>query len=448
MAALPGDEDFVVSDDGSLHEAIVAFRALRPLVLRVDLARREADELSELTSAVRSAQQAVELMLVEIGMAADAQAQRSQGRGAHATLLGDGSVVRGRTARCEVDRSRLAAEFDKVARALRNGRIGAAQVDAITRAASRLESEERQRLNTDAIVAAAASQPVDVFARTVHREVDRLHGDHGLGETKTNQARSRWKHWFDDRTGMGHVHGEFDAERYEAIIGSVEAELTRLANHGGVNKNANVAAEAAFRLLTGSPSGRPSVGRPHLNVVIDWETFAHGPHKQTLSETDGGRRLPPESVARLACDAVVQRVVLDNRGLPINVGRKHRTATDAQWQAVRAIYRTCAWDGCDHPLARCQLHHLHEWTDGGLTDLCNLVPLCSRHHHAVHEGGWTIKLHATDRRLDIHSPDGRLQATTRPDRTAIPEGPVRPRSRSSPGPRSRRRRQPAQPAAP
>jgi len=30
------------------------------------------------------------------------------------------------------------------------------------------------------------------------------------------------------------------------------------------------------------------------------------------------------------------------------------------------------------------------WTNGGLTELHNLILLCSFHHHVVHEGGWNI----------------------------------------------------------
>jgi hypothetical protein len=30
------------------------------------------------------------------------------------------------------------------------------------------------------------------------------------------------------------------------------------------------------------------------------------------------------------------------------------------------------------------------WADGGLTELDNLVLLCSRHHHFVHEEHWQI----------------------------------------------------------
>ena len=37
------------------------------------------------------------------------------------------------------------------------------------------------------------------------------------------------------------------------------------------------------------------------------------------------------------------------------------------------------------------------------------MPLCSRHHHVVHEGGWTLKL-ALDRTLTITQPDGTIYA--------------------------------------
>ncbi|MDH3294336.1 MAG: HNH endonuclease, partial [Acidimicrobiia bacterium] len=143
-----------------------------------------------------------------------------------------------------------------------------------------------------------------------------------------------------------------------------------------------------------------------------------GAHEDSLRETAAGVPLPPESIARLACDAVLQRVVVDANGIPVDVGRKSRTATDTQWHAMRARYRTCAWKGCDRPLAWCQAHHVHEWEHGGSTDLCNLLPLCSRHHHAVHEGGWTVKLCPHTRQLDIYDPDNTLWATTNPDRPA------------------------------
>ncbi len=427
---------------------IDACRALRPLARRVDLTGNTSDELAELTAAIRSAQQSLDVILVEIAMVAEAQAQECRGRGAHATLLGDGAHVQGRTARCEARRSQLATEFSAIAGALRSGDVSTAHVDAIVRAVDSLDDEQRSRVDMDAIVAMARAQPIDLFCRTIRREIDRIRGDHGLGTTRNDQARSRWTHWFDDRTGMGHVHGEFDAERYESIVGSVEAKLTRLANDGGFTKNANLAATAAFNLLTGNGGRRSGTGRPLLSVLVDWKTLTEGPHPLTLSETAAGWPLPPASAARLACDAILQRLVIDEHGVPINVGRKHRTATDAQWQAAKAMYRTCVWQGCDQPLARCQLHHLHEWSDGGSTDLCNLVPVCGQHHHAVHEGGWSLKLHSVDRRLDIHSPDGRLEATTHPDRLLDQRRGPNVTVRDGPTHRSPRGRRTAQPAAP
>ncbi len=401
--------------DCSVASAIERFGSLLPLVVGVDIGRCGDEELAALTASVREGQQALDVLLMRIAVVAEQRAQDGTGRGAHGTLLGDGRSIRGRAARQEAARAKAAAELSKVGEAMMAGCIGAEQVDAITRASRSLTAAERDLLNTDDLIDAAITMPADLFARHVRRMVDEIKGDHGLGDTKSKRERSSWNHWFDERSGMGHVHGEFDPERYEEIISSVEAELTRLANHGGVSKGHRLAADAAHALLTGSSTSGAS-GRPRLSVVVDWETLMGRPHAGSIRETADGHDLPLESISRLACDAVLQRVVLDTSGVPINVGRTYRTATDAQWQAIRATYRTCAWAGCDAPLAWCQLHHVHEWEHGGATDLCNLIPLCSRHHHSVHEGGWSVNLNADDRRLDIVTPDGRHFATTRPDR--------------------------------
>jgi hypothetical protein len=57
---------------------------------------------------------------------------------------------------------------------------------------------------------------------------------------------------------------------------------------------------------------------------------------------------------------------------------------------------------------RTHAHHLIHWTDGGPTNRDNLVCLCSRHHHLVHEGNDTI----------TRQSDGHLHVT-RPDRTEL-----------------------------
>jgi len=73
---------------------------------------------------------------------------------------------------------------------------------------------------------------------------------------------------------------------------------------------------------------------------------------------------------------------------------------------LRAMYRTCGFPGCAVRFGDCDVHHVVEWVrDRGPTDLANLLPLCSTHHHLVHEGGWRLDLHA-DRRLVVRRPDG------------------------------------------
>ena len=407
---------FVFPGCVSVADAVEAFASLATVVSGLDVMGLEPSELRSLTAGVRDGQATLDRLLIRIGVAADVHDDEHRGRGAQGTLLGDGSRVRGHTARKEAARARTARAMNHVSDAVDEGRIGAAQVDAITNAAAGLTPEQQQELNTPEMIDAAAEMPADTFARVVRDEVERIKGDHGLADTVKRRNESRWKQWVDENTGMHKIFAEFDPERGEAISNAVQAQLTRLANEGGLTKDAGLAAEAAFQLLTGRATG--SLGVPHISVIVDRQTMSHGSHDDSVRETVGGALLPPESVARLACNAVIQKVVVDERGLPVDVGRKHRTATDAQWLATKAIYRSCAWDGCERPLAWCQLHHIHEWEHGGATDLCNLIPLCNRHHHAVHEGQWSVKLDPDTRRLDIYDPrpDPLRQHLARPGR--------------------------------
>jgi hypothetical protein len=69
----------------------------------------------------------------------------------------------------------------------------------------------------------------------------------------------------------------------------------------------------------------------------------------------------------------------------------------------------------------CDIHHVIHWTRDGVTDLKNLIPLCSLHHHLVHEGGWTLTLQP-DRTITLIRPDGStaFEGRTTKQRPAAP----------------------------
>jgi len=50
----------------------------------------------------------------------------------------------------------------------------------------------------------------------------------------------------------------------------------------------------------------------------------------------------------------------------------------------------CAVPGCDVDASRCEAHHITYWEHHGETSVSNMVLLCSKHHHMVHEGRWRI----------------------------------------------------------
>jgi hypothetical protein len=124
-----------------------------------------------------------------------------------------------------------------------------------------------------------------------------------------------------------------------------------------------------------------------IGVTVQYEDLIA--NQRTLVTTDLGSVITGEAVCRLACDAGIHRMVIRGVSEFLDVGRKTRTWTTAQRRAIRARHNfRCAAQGCNRRIT--QIHHIHWWEDGGVTSIDNGVPLCSYHHHLVHEGGWTI----------------------------------------------------------
>jgi hypothetical protein len=152
-----------------------------------------------------------------------------------------------------------------------------------------------------------------------------------------------------------------------------------------------------------------------ITVIVDYQTaITGGFHDHSVCETSDGAVLPPASVQRLLCNGRVTPVIMDANGNPFNLGRSVRHANRHQRRALRAIYRSCGFPGCDVGFWKCEIHHILPWELGGTTDLANMLPICSRHHHVIHEGGWQLHL-APDRTLTITQPNGQVYGTATPD---------------------------------
>jgi hypothetical protein len=159
----------------------------------------------------------------------------------------------------------------------------------------------------------------------------------------------------------------------------------------------------ALVALTEAKHGHPGVAE--VIVVVDADTVDTGHHDHCVIRHQHDVELPVASIRRLLCTGVVTPVTVRD-GVVLDVGRTRRLATRAQRRALRVMHPTCAIPGCSVPYDHCQPHHIHWWRHGGTTDLANLVMVCSRHHHRVHDHGWQLHLDPTTRRLTVTLPDG------------------------------------------
>ncbi|MEM7337827.1 MAG: DUF222 domain-containing protein [Actinomycetota bacterium] len=392
-----------------------------------------SDALCAVLGSARQVQAHLDALITSIGIEADRLAASGRSAPAAELLLGRGEVRAG-TARQEAAHAEVAGWMPGVASALRSGGIGAAHLDSLARHTKRLDPEHRAALPVGSLLIDAARLPADTFDAVVRRAVQAV--DVGAAQRSANENRqaSEFRHWADERTGMGRFSGALDPERYEIFAAAIERRAAHLAatSDEASALGPNLAAAALVDLVTASATATDGSGRSpaRLSVVVGVEALAEiragscGDGTPS-ARTGAGRAVTDAAVQRLLCDAELRRVVLDERGVPIDVGRSRRTASDAQWTALRAIHTTCGWPGCRRPIDHCQVHHVQPWACGGATDLANLLPLCSEHHHRVHEGGWTMQL-SPDRVVRVTRPDGAAHHVGRTDLQASAPAPVRP----------------------
>ncbi len=319
------------------------------------------------------------------------------------------------------DRARTADAIPEIAAVLADGQTSGGHIDVVSRALRQLSLPQRNQLaqRGDVLAAAASQLTRDEFARTVRAEVRRIHVDDGIDRLQQQRRNTSLRTWTDKDTGMWCLRGEFDPETGALLAGRLRNTVEALFHDQQPDtcpadpllKQHHLRALALDALTQGRGAG--SSGRIDMSVLIDAETLLNGEHGNSIVDFGLDVELPVETLRRWACLADITPIIVGADGVSLYLGRERRIANRAQRRALRGMYRCCAIPGCTVVFDNCEIHHIIWFRNGGMSDIDNFAPLCNKHHHLVHEGGWNLAL--DDRRnLTITYPDGSIMTTGPP----------------------------------
>ena len=330
-----------------------------------------------------------------------------------------------RAAKKALQRNETVAETPALGKALAAGQVSGEHVDAAGAVLRNTDGSKRGELakRIDALVDVATKTSAEEFGRRVREEQRKLDEDGGDERLARQQRAIRFNHRVDAASGMIEFWGKLDPLRGMRLLNRLKAQMGELfadkrpdgCPSDSLEKNRYLQALALLDLCEGR--GSPLGGRPEVIVVVDTRGEGEGP------TVDWGIpvELPVSVLTEMVAGADVRTVVVRNGAIVhapgrLDLGRATRLASAAQRRALRAIYPTCAIPDCPVSFDHCKVHHVRWWRHGGRTDLDNLLPVCVRHHTAIHDEGWVAEL-ASDRTLVVTLPDGEVMTTGPPRRS-------------------------------
>jgi hypothetical protein len=140
--------------------------------------------------------------------------------------------------------------------------------------------------------------------------------------------------------------------------------------------------------------------------VVDLTLMWTPDRPDILQDLSGQFKLVFDRYRELFCDPLITPLTLSINGVPLDLGRGERLANRAQRRALSHRDGGCVFPGCDAPPTWCDVHHVHFWQHGGLTDLANMAMVCRYHHGVTHRRGWAM-IATDDQRFVWTTPEGR-----------------------------------------
>ena len=299
------------------------------------------------------------------------------------TVLREDGLRSRRRARSEVETAVELSGLPETSDGLRKGEISYENARIIAKAFQRGEIDETE------LGDAARTQSPDKFAGTVRKHEQQRSEDDGMARLEFQRSRRFAKIKTDVDDGMTVLYGRFDpitGSRIETVLSRKMDELWRQEDPRNRATPGQRMADALEILLTRPGDDGDRSQRTRLLLIAEYDAVTKALRKARLAD---GTPIPAQKVRDLACDAEVLPALFRGASQPLDLGRARRIASSSQRIALVARDRKCV--GCGASANWCQAHHIIPWQPGGPTDLDNLVLLCSRCHHKVHDNGWRVR---------------------------------------------------------
>ena len=232
---------------------------------------------------------------------------------------------------------------------------------------------------------------------------------------EARQQANRSVHWFHDPDGSLVIRARLPAESGALFVKALQVaeelfpipDVSADTSLDPVQPRRAIRADAlamiAESFLASGPQELAGGDRQQIVVHVDAQTLKHD--RTGRCELEDGPSLAAETVRRHACDASLIAIVENERGEPLDIGRKTRTIPPAMHRALNSRDKGCRFPGCPHT-RYVDGHHVRHWAHGGETKLSNLVTLCRFHHRQVHEGQVIVQVR-DDGAFHFTRPDGK-----------------------------------------
>lgn len=273
--------------------------------------------------------------------------------------------------------------------ALAEGRIDLRRAKTIARGTEHLAAAAAQHVagriieHAPSLTTGQLKARVDRLAMEVDPEAAKHRYDHAVKERRiVSEAAS---------AGTGHLLGlDLPPHRVAAIRRRIERHARKLKKRGDARSMDQLRADLFMDWLQGRDATADK-GTIHLQVDLDTlaalsahpgELNGYGPVVSDIS-----RQVAEQNVAAEWRFSVTDTAT----GSLMHTGVTRRRPTAAQRRDVESRNPTCIFPGFRMPSVECDVDHRQRWADGGVTECCNLAPLCRHDHINKDQRGWSYR---------------------------------------------------------